>query len=58
MTATPKRGRPTDSKKDFMLRVRLDDETKEKLERIEQQTSKSKSEIVRNGIAEQFDRLK
>ncbi|HFI0462645.1 TPA: ribbon-helix-helix protein, CopG family [Streptococcus suis] len=58
MTATVKRGRPTESKKDYMLRVRLDDETKSKLEEIEKQTSLSKSEIIRNGIDEQFDRLK
>ncbi|HFU4222068.1 TPA: ribbon-helix-helix protein, CopG family [Streptococcus suis] len=58
MTATAKRGRPTESKKDYMLRVRLDDETKSKLEEIEKQTSLSKSEIIRNGIDEQFDRLK
>ncbi|HFI0104757.1 TPA: ribbon-helix-helix protein, CopG family [Streptococcus suis] len=58
MTATAKRGRPTESKKGYMLRVRLDDETKSKLEEIEKQTSLSKSEIIRNGIDEQFDRLK
>ncbi|HEM2777774.1 TPA: CopG family transcriptional regulator [Streptococcus suis] len=58
MTATPKRGRPTDSKKDYMLRVRLDNETRAKLEEIEMKTSQSKSEIIRNGIVEQFDRLK
>lgn len=57
MKATAKRGRPTESKKDYMLRVRLDDETRVKLEQIEKQTSLSKSEIVRKGIDEQFNRL-
>lgn len=58
MTATTKRGRPTESKKDYMLRVRLDNETKSKLKEIEKQISLSKSEIIRKGIEEQFDRLK
>ncbi|QZT27678.1 ribbon-helix-helix domain-containing protein [Streptococcus dysgalactiae] len=57
MNATKKRGRPTVSKKDYMLRVRLDDETKSKLEQVENATSLSKSEIIRKGIDEQFERL-
>lgn len=47
---TTKRGRPTTETKDYMLRVRLGQTTKAKLERLEKDLQLSKSEIVREGI--------
>lgn len=59
MEATKKKkGRPTDAKKDFMLRTRIDDETLEKLEKISEVENISKSEIVRKGIEIQYEALK
>lgn len=52
-----KLGRPTDSVKDYMLRVRLDSETTKKLETVSKNTNSSKSEIVRKGIEIQYDEL-
>lgn len=53
-----KMGRPTDSPKDTMLRIRIDSETVEKLGVIATKTGKSKSEIVRDGIDEQYNKIK
>ena len=52
-----KMGRPTESVKDYMLRVRLDKEYLEKLKKIEEKNKITKSEIVRKGIDEQYERL-
>ncbi|KDE64348.1 hypothetical protein FUSO3_03020 [Fusobacterium necrophorum BL] len=43
-------GRPTDSKKNLMLRIRLDEETHKKLEKLAQSENVSMSEFVRNFI--------
>lgn len=44
-------GRPkSDSPKDTMLRVRLDEEYRKKLERCAEKLNLSKSDIVRKGI--------
>lgn len=56
--ATTKMGRPTESLKDYMLRVRMDRETLEKLDKCCESSGLSRSEIVRKGIQEQYDRLK
>lgn len=56
--ATRKMGRPTESLKDYMLRVRMDKETLEKLDTCCKTEKLSRSEIVRKGIQEQYDRLK
>ena len=56
--ATRKMGRPTESLKDYMLRVRIDKETLEKLDTCCKTEKLSRSEIVRKGIQEQYDRLK
>ncbi|AYZ73030.1 CopG family transcriptional regulator [Fusobacterium necrophorum] len=45
-----KMGRPTDSKKNLMLRIRLDEETHKKLEKLAQSENVSMSEFVRNFI--------
>ena len=55
--ATKKIGRPTDSPKDYMLRVRMDKTTLEKLDTCCAAKNLSRSEIVRNGICEQFTKL-
>ncbi len=56
--ATKKMGRPTDNPKDYMLRVRLDSETLRMLDVCCEQEQISRSEMVRKGIAEQYERLK
>lgn len=56
--ATRKMGCPTESLKDYMLRVRMDKETLEKLDTCCKTEKLSRSEIVRKGIQEQYDRLK
>lgn len=53
-----KMGRPTESPKDYMFRVRMDLETLQKLNKCCEKSGLSKSEIVRKGISEQFDKLK
>lgn len=48
---SPKLGRPkSDTPKDTMLRVRLDDEYCKKLDRCSEKLGISKSEVVRKGI--------
>lgn len=58
MTATKKMGRPTESKKDFMLRTRIEPEILKKLEIIAEKEKISKSEVVRRGIEIQYETLK
>lgn len=54
-----KKGRPvSDNAKDTMLRVRLDKETVEKLNFLSEKLNKSKSEIVRQGIDERYNKEK
>ena len=54
-----KKGRPaSDNPKDYMLRVRLDNETLERLDECCEVTGKSRSEVVREGIKEQHDKIK
>lgn len=56
--ATKKVGRPTESPKDYMLRTRLDKETVEKLDYLTNNLKISRSEIVRKGIEEQYQKTK
>lgn len=54
-----KKGRPvSESPKDYMLRVRLDQKTLKQLDECCEVEGKSRSEIVRKGIDEQHKRLK
>lgn len=54
-----KKGRPfSENPKDFMLRVRLDQETLSQLDECCEITGKSRSEVVRAGIQEQNAQLK
>lgn len=48
--ATSKMGRPTDSPKDYMLRVRMDEKTLEKLDRCAAAMETSRSHAVRVAI--------
>lgn len=54
-----KKGRPvSENPKDYMLRVRLDQETLMQLDECCEVKGKSRSEIVREGIQEQHGKLK
>ena len=55
---TTKKGRPTENKKNTMLRVRIDDDTLIKLDKCATKKKTSRSEIVRNGIQQQYDQIK
>ena len=48
----------TDTPKDTMFRVRMDKETIEKMEFVSNKLGISKSEVVRNGINEQYQKVK
>lgn len=56
--ATKKMGRPTDSVKDYMLRVRLDEQTLFELDEIRKLDLASRSQVVRNCISEKYARIK
>ncbi len=58
MVAIKKGTKLTDKPKDYMLRVRMDSETLEKLDTCCKIENLTRSEVVRNGIQEHFDRLK
>lgn len=52
-----KRGRPqSDNKKDTMIRVRLDNDMAEKLKIASRNFSVSKSDVVRKGIENEYQR--
>lgn len=51
-------GRPTDSPKVFMLRVKMDKETLAKLDECCEILGKNRSEFVREAIVEKYDVLK
>ena len=56
--ANKKLGRPTDSPKTFMLRVKMDRDTLKKLDECCRITEMNRSEFVRKNIHEKFDDLK
>lgn len=58
MSAMKKGTKLTDSPKDYMLRVRMDNSTLEKLDCICENERKSRSEVVREGIEEKYQKLK
>lgn len=54
-----KTGRPpAENPKNFMLRVRVDEETLSQLDICCEKQQLSRSEVVRNGIRKQYDQLK
>lgn len=58
MSAMKKGTKLTDNPKDYMLRVRLDNETVDKLDTVCQEEGLTRSEIVRKGIEEQYQKIK
>lgn len=51
-------GRPkSDSSKDTMLRVRIDDETVRKLDLTSKELGLTKSEVVRHGIENEYQKI-
>ena len=57
MVEKRKMGRPTESPKDTMFRVRLDEGTLNKLKIVSEEIGTSKSEVVRRGIEIQWEQL-
>lgn len=54
-----KKGRPvSENPKDYMLRVRMDEQTLRQLDECCEAENLSRSEVVRKGIHEQYDKLK
>lgn len=53
-----KMGRPTDSPKNEVLRVRLDKNTLEKLDLISKEEKSNRSEVVRILIEKKYDEIK
>lgn len=54
-----KRGRPvSENPKDYMLRVRMDEQTLQQLDECCEVEHLSRSEVVRRGIQEQHSKLK
>ena len=58
MAAMKKGTKLTDNPKDYMLRTRMDRETLEKLDFVSEKMDVSRSEVVRRGIEEQYQRIK
>lgn len=52
-----KLGRPTDSPKNTMIRVRVDDSTLEKLDECVLKMNSNRSEVIRKGINMVFNGL-
>lgn len=54
-----KKGRPvSENPKDYMLRVRMDEQTLQQLDECCEVENLSRSEVVRKGIQEQHSKLK
>lgn len=54
-----KKGRPvSENPKDYMLRVRMDEQTLQQLDEYCEAENLSRSEVVRKGIQEQHSKLK
>lgn len=54
-----KKGRPvSENPKDYMLRVRMDEQTLQQLDECCEAENRSRSEVVRKGIQEQHSKLK
>lgn len=52
-----KLGRPTDSPKDIILKIRLDKPASERLEECSARMGVSKAEVIRQGIKKMHDDL-
>lgn len=58
MAAMKKGTKLTDTPKDYMLRVRMDNDTVKKLDCITEKLNISRSEVVRKGIESLYQSLK
>ena len=58
MAAIKKGTKLTDNPKNYMLRTRLDKKTLEKLDFVSEKMEVSRSEVVRKGIDEQYQKIK
>ncbi|OGO93096.1 MAG: CopG family transcriptional regulator [Clostridiales bacterium GWF2_38_85] len=56
--ATKKMGRPTDALKEYMLRVRMDQDTLKKLDECCEIEKLTRSELVRKSIEEEYTKIK
>lgn len=55
---SPRTGRPkSDNSKDTMLRVRIDEEMVNKLDFTSKELGITKSEVVRNGIENEYQKI-
>ncbi len=54
---SPRTGRPTDDPKQSTIKFRISDEDMKKLEYCVEKTGLSKSEILRQGIKEVYEKL-
>lgn len=55
---SPRTGRPTDTPKKHETRIRMSDEDVAMLEYCAKATGKSKSDIIREGIREVYNKIK
>ena len=55
---SPRTGRPTSDPKTHETRIRMSDEDVKRLEICCQKTGLSKSEVIRRGIKEVYDKVK
>lgn len=58
MSALKKGTKLKDNPKDYMLRVRMDQETLQILDKCCEEENLSRSEVVREGIKERYERIK
>lgn len=47
----------TDNPKDYIFKVRMDNSTAQKLETVSEELKISRSEVIRNGIEDQYQKL-
>lgn len=55
---SPRTGRPTDDPKRSTIKFRVSDEDIKRLQFVSEKTGLSKSEILRQGVREIYERLK
>jgi len=51
-------GRPTDSPKNTLIQIRMDNESVDKLNYLVEKKNSTRSEIIRDGIAQMYDNEK
>jgi len=58
LSAMRKGTKLTENPKDYMLRVRMDKSTVDKLDTVCEKEKKSRSEVVREGIEQKYQQIK